>query len=807
MIHLSTVLCERAAGLLALAWGIAFNPVLTAETRTLLAQTGATGGAISSPGSQAVPTRAPGTLVGVLTGTVVDRSSRQFIADAQVVVVGTALSALTDEGGRFRVANVPIGTRSVRVVRIGYQPALATDLLVNPGRPTQVALTLESAPPQLSNVRVVASATTIEAPRAMPNSRITMSYEEIRRSPGAVGDVSRLVQAMPGVLTGNDTRNDIIARGGSPMENLMLIDGIEVPNINHFAGQGSTGGPIGMINNELVRDATFLAGGFGPKYGNRLSSVLDISLREGNADRWRSEFDMSTAGAGLIAEGPLSKRATFIMSARQSYLDLLASALGLTAVPYTTNFQFKTAIHVNGRNELSIVGLGGYDRIDFSSIATDTDDPDPPGTTRVRGDRWTGGLSWQRLLGARGFGTLRLSGSTAANVIRVRDDAFPTGPVFDNDARENEYTARYDLQLAFPQLADVSAGVSAKRISLNSALSSPFGVNNPFSAARGRVDPIDVDVAANANISAAYIEASRTLGRIDLTGSTRVDHFARSSDTRLSPRASATVRPIDALALSGTWARYHQQVPLVYSVNVAANAGLAPMQADHSVLSARWTPRADLVLSVEAFDKQYRDYPVARNYAQLSLANTGDQIGVQELIFPMTSTGTGRSRGVELFVQKKLTGSTYGQVSYTRSRVEHRALDGIWRAGGYDAPNLLTAILGAKRGTLWEFSTRASYSSGRPLSPLNQSASTSQNRLVFDITRLNSERTPAYARLDVRVDRRFAVRGTWLSTYFEIQNVTNRENRSVQQWNAKTNAIEWRPQVALLPLVGLNWKL
>jgi hypothetical protein len=785
---------SRATGLLGLC-GLAGA---TATTAPLAAQ--------SAPSTSAPPAVSRRALVGALSGTVVDRGTRQPVADAQVGVIGTALTAITDAAGRFTIANVPVGTRSIRVVRIGSRPAIAADLRVNPGRPTQAAVTLEAAPSQLSSVRVVGGASTGDVPRAMPNSRITMSYEEIRRSPGAVGDVSRLVQAMPGVLTGNDTRNDIIARGGSPIENLMLIDGIEVPNINHFAGQGTTGGPIGMINNELVRDATFLAGGFGPKYGNRLSSVLDISLREGNADRWRSEFDMSTAGAGLIAEGPLGSRATFIMSARQSFLDLLAPALGLTAVPYTTNFQIKTAIHADARNELSLVGLGGFDRIDFSSIATDTDDPDPPGTTRVRGDRWTGGLSWQRLLGTHGVGTLRLSGSTSANAVRVRDDAFTTGPVFDNAARENEYTARYDLQLAFPQLADVSAGVSAKHIRLRSALSSPFGVNNPFSAAPGRVDPIDVDVSAGGNITAGYVELSRTLGRVGLTGSTRVDHFARAKATRRSPRASATVRLTDALALSGTWARYHQQVPLVYTVNVAANTDLAPMQAEHGVLSARWTPRADLVFSVEAFDKQYRDYPVARNYPQLSLANTGDQIGIQELIFPMTSSGTGRSRGIELFAQKKLTSTTYGQIGYTRSRVEHRALDGVWRAGGYDAPNLLTAILGAKRGTRWEFSTRASYSSGRPRSPLNQSASRSQNRLVFDIMQLNRERTPAYARLDVRVDRRFAVGGTWLSTYFEIQNVTNRENRSVQQWNAKTNRVEWQPQVALLPVVGLNWK-
>ena len=745
-------------------------------------------------------------MVGLLTGTVIDRATRQPIAEAQVGVTGTSLVTLTDAAGRFRIVNVPVGTRSVRVVRIGFVPAVATDLLINPGRPTQTAIALDAAPSQLSNVRVVAGATTTDVPRTMPNSRITMSYEEIRRSPGAVGDVSRLVQAMPGVLTGNDQRNDIIARGGSPMENLMLIDGIEVPNINHFAGQGATGGPIGMINNELVRGATFMAGGFGPKYGNRLSSVLDISLREGNADRWRAEFDMSTAGAGLITEGPLGRKATFIFSARQSYLDLLAPALGLTAIPYTTNFQMKAALHADARNEFAFVGLGGYDRISFDSRANDTEDPDPPGSTRVRGDRWTGGLSWQRLLGSRGVGTLVASASTSANNVRVTELALGPNPVFRNDARENEYVVRYDMQLAFPGLVDVAAGASARRISLRSDLASPFGVTNPFSASPTRVDAVNVNTTTDTDIVAGYVELSRTLGRVDLAGSTRVDQFGLANVTRFSPRATATVHVTEEVALSGTWGRYHQQVPLVYSANVPANTSLLPMRADQGVVSVRWTPSASLLVSVEGFDKRYADYPVAVAYQQLSLANTGEQNTVSELLFPMRSSGTGRSRGVEVFAQKKLTESFYGQMSYTRSRVEHRALDGNWRPGGYDSPNLFTAILGAKRGAKWEFSTRASFSSGRPLTPLLLAASTAQNRLVFDAARLNSERTPDYARLDVRVDRRFAIRGTWLSTYIEIQNVTNRENRSAQQWNAKTNAVEWRPQVALLPLIGMNWK-
>ena len=743
---------------------------------------------------------------GTIQGRVLDRDTQQPIAEAQLQLVGSTIGTLSDSEGRFTLVGAPVGTQAIRVLRIGYRPTTVSDLLINPGRPTQVEVQLESAAATLAATRVVAGNASFVAPRNVPSSRITMSYEEIRRAPGAIGDVSRLVQSLPGVLTGNDTRNDIISRGGSPMENLFLVDGIEVPNINHFAGQGSTGGPIGMINNELVRDVAFYAGAFGPRFGNRLSSVLDISLREGSSDGRRTEFDMSNAGAGIVTEGPLGSRATYILSGRQSYLDLVAPLIGLTAVPYTTNFQAKLAWRPGARDVVKLVGIGGFDRIDFTSTTTDTEDPDPPGTTRFRGDRWTGGVSWQRLLGARGVGTLVASASTGANDVRVREDRFGATPVWSNDARENEYILRYDATFNFPRFADVNVGATARRLTINSALASPFGVNNPFSAARTRVDTVAVDQSDDVDIAGAYLELVRTVGAVDLTASVRGDRFGQSEASRLAPRAAVTWRPTGKLSVSGTWGRYHQQVPIVFTANIADNASLSPMQADHGVLGARWTPRDNLLLSVEAFDRQYRDYPVARAYSQLSLANTGDQNGVSDLLFPMTSEGTGRSRGLELFLQQKFTGATYGQISYTRSRVEHRARDGQWRPGGYDAPNFFTAIFGVKRGSNWEFSTRASYSSGRPLTPLNTVAAAAQNRLVYDLQRINSDRTPAYARLDVRIDRRFLVRGSWLSTYIDLQNITARENRSVQQWNSKTNSVEWREQIAFFPVLGINWK-
>jgi hypothetical protein len=745
---------------------------------------------------------------GRIAGTVTERTSGRPVAGVQLAVVGTTtLGAVSDSLGRFVIARVPIGTRSTRAVRIGFRPMITPDLLINSGRTTQVAIEMQEMANTLGEVSVVAATSALATVSTTPNSRVQMSYEEIRRSPGAIGDVSRLVQSLPGVVTGNDTRNDIIARGGSPTENLMLLDGFEIPNINHFALQGSTGGPIGMINNELLRDATFVAGGFGSQYGNRLSSMLDIRLREGNRDRWRSELDVSNAGAGLIFEGPLTRKGSLIISGRQSFLDLIAPAIGLTAVPYTTNFQTKATYEPSSRDRLWAVGLGGFDRIDFNSTAADTTDPDPIGSTRVRGDRWTGGLGWQRLMGNRSYGTLLLSASTLAQNVKVIETALGATPVFRNTARENEFTARYDVHVSVPRIGAFVGGVSAKSLTISTALASPFGVQNPFSITP-RVDRINTDTSLTTSIVGGFIEYTRNVaGRVDVTLSGRGDRYALSGTTRFAPRAAAVVHVTPTIDITGTVGRYYQQVPLVYTVNVPANRKLIPIRADHAIAGASWTPREDLRMSLEGYTKEYADYPVAVAYGQLSLANTGDQVSLADgAVTPFVSQGSGRVNGVEFFLQKKFAGRTYGQLSYAWSQTRHQGRDGIRRIGAFDVPNLATVIIGQKRGTQWEYSTRASYGSGRPITPVLTAQSIQQDRLVLDVNQLNTLRAPDYFRLDLRVDRRFGIRRGTLATYLELQNVTGQSNQSVQLWNAKTKKVAYQEQISFLPVVGLNWK-
>ena len=739
---------------------------------------------------------------GSIVGRVIDRATQQPVAQATVQVEGRSLGAATDEAGRFAIRQVPVGTHRLRAWRLDYPPVLLSDVTVTPGRDTDVLI--ELTPEALPQAEVSVQAEAFAKPRDQATSSYSMSYEEIRRSPGAIGDVLRLIQSLPGVVTSNDQRNDIVARGGSPAENLILVDGFEVPTLNHFASQGTTGGPISMLNNELVRDAEFLAGGFPARYGERLSSVMDVRLREGDRERWVSETDIGVAGLGQVVEGPLGKRGSLLGTIRTSYYDLVAEAFGLTAVPYATNGQLKLTFEPTGRDRLEFLDITGRDEI---AIRTDYTDPDDSFTWDVDSQGWrtVNGLSWQRLFGTWGWGTLTASDAFGRYEQSIRDNNYGGLETFRNRSDEGETTLRVDLSARAGRGGDWKAGVSWKRLRNQFSIAQPYGAENPFSTDTARVDRLSLSIDDAALQAAGYAQWTQALGpRVDVTLGARATHFGQLDAATFDPRASLTLQLATPLDLSVSFGRTHQAPSMVFIKALPANASLSPIESDAVVAGLSWLPQQDLKLTLEAYRKTYRDYPVARDYPTFSLANSGDVYGVNGLLFEMLSVGRGRAQGLEFYAQKKLTHGLYGQLSYGTQRVEHSALDGVYRRGGFDSPHTGTLIVGYKPSQAWELSSRFSYSRGRPFTPPLEPASTQQNRYIYDLSRVNAERAADYHRLDLRFDRRFAVGRTYTTLWLEVQNVYDRENVFLYTWNAKTRMLDTVPQITFLPVLGVN---
>lgn len=759
--------------------------------------------------------------VGVITGVVVDATG-QPVADAAVCVQATGQCAVADASGAFRVVDVRAGRHQLEVVPPAGLPTVTDPLEVRAGLASAVQVTLPAAGGLQQTVTVTASS--FVPPDEIKSSAYVVQPAEILTSAGALQDVSRYVQSLPGVAIGtNDFRNDIIVRGGSPLENLFVVDNVEIPNINTFANFASAGGTVSILDTALIQDVTFLTGGYPAPYTNRVSSVLQIAQREGSREAFQGRATVGFAGAGGIAEGPLGRagKGSWVASVRRSFLDLVTDDVGFGGVPVLYTVNAKGVYDLSPNDRVWVVNFSAIDRIRLG-LADDSDLQDEISNfdIRYRGRRAATGVNWQRVFGQRGVGLFGVTHSYAAvgSTVKdlVRDGLPPDGLsvdevigraplVFNEDSTEHETTLKYDLTLNLPVVGKLQAGGSVKRFGISYDTAAPFGSDSPFSTTPG-TDAFDITLRVPAWQSAGYLQATRQFGaRVNVTVGGRVDDYDFLSATTFSPRGALSVQLAERWSWRTSYGRYAQQPFFLFLAAFPENRALVPFRADHYVTGVSYTGGDDWRATVEVYRKTYRDYPVAANYPALSLANVGDTFNVREILFPLRSDGRGRAQGVELFFEKKVGDRWFGQANLALSRARHAGLDGVLRPGSFDYPVVLNVVGGYQWRPAWLFTARAAYLSGRPYTPFDTALSSAQRRGIYDLSQVNAVRADDYVRIDVRAERRLTVNGQPVTVFFGVQNVTNRGNFASVGWNRRTNTAEINDQQGLFPILGLDW--
>jgi hypothetical protein len=740
----------------------------------------------------------------------------------EVCLEGSDRCAQSGAGGAFRFSDLRAGTYTFVVSAPGRPPVRLEGVEIRAGLESRVEITL----PRIEAVQqsITVTEAVFSVPEEVKNSAFLVQPNEILKSAGALQDISRYLQTLPGVLVGsNDFRNDIIVRGGSPVENLFVVDNIEVPNINSFANFASAGGTVSILDPALIADTTFLTGGYPAPYINRASSVLQITQREGARDRVQGRATLGFAGAGGVLEGPINQgRGSWVVSARRSFLDFFTDDIGIGGVPVNYSINAKVVYDLSPRDRIWAANLSGWDDIRLGARESSTGDEELDNLDiRYRGTRAATGLNWQRLFGARGVGLLGLTHSEATTVSTVRDlvrnglppagvplpDLIGGSPtVFDDNSRERETTLKYDLTLAVPFLEKVQAGGAVKVFNLNYRVLSPFGSDTPYSEIPD-VYPFSLNRGFRASQSSGYFQASRQLGsRVNLTFGGRVDDYSILNQTRVSPRAGVSVRMTQKLSWRASFGTYYQQPLFLFLAAFPETQSMLPLRADHFVTGFSYLVSPDFRITLEGYRKNYRDYPVSRDIPQLSFANIGDTFDVREVLLPLTSGGRGRAQGIELFMEKKFNNKWFGQANFALSQARHGGLDGILRPGSFDYPFVANFVGGYRLTPKWELSTRASYLSGRPFTPFNETLSVAQRRGIFDLDRVNAERLPAYVRIDIRLDRTFTVRDKPLLVFLGVQNVVNRQNVAGYTWNRRLNEPQVNDQLGLFPLIGMEWR-
>ncbi len=757
--------------------------------------------------------------VGAITGVVVNAAGGPA-EGVRVCALDTDSCATSNARGAFRIGDLRAGAYRLEILPRDGLPFTSDPVDVRAGLDGTVDIALPKGENFQQTVSVTAPA--FREPVEVKNSGFLVGPRQILKSAAALQDVSRYVQGLPGVVIGTDDfRNDIIVRGGSPLENLFVVDNVEIPNINAFANFASAGGTVSLLDAELIQDVTFLTGGYPAPYINRTSSVLQVTQREGSRKEFGGWATLGFAGAGAILEGPVDGgKGSWVVSARRSFLDLFTKDVGFGGVPVVYSFNAKGVYDLTPRDRIWLVNIAGIDEIRLGlSESSDLEEEIANFDIRYNGWRSATGGNWQRTFGSRGVGLLGITHSEAKVGQQVKDLVALGAPpsnvppdvviaqspaVYSENSREGETTIKYDLTVHVPFFDTVQAGGSLKTFRIDYAVASPYGNDTPYSQTPG-IDPFSLDTRFRSYQSGAYLQASKGVApRVNVTLGGRVDHYAVLSQARFSPRAGVKVRLADALSWNSSAGSYYQQPAFLFVSAFPQNASLVPWRADHYVTGLTWFPSPGLRVTAETYRKNYTDYPVASHLPAVSLANIGDTFDVREILFPLTSSGKGYSEGAEFFVEKRLTARLYGQGNLSFSRTRQAGLDRVLRPGSFDYPFVFNLLGGYRLSRAWEFSARLSFLSGRPFTPYDQTVSTAQRRGVYDLTRVAGERAPDYGRLDIRVDRTFTVGGQPFNVFGGVQNVTNRRNFASYTWNRRTNTQQFGDQQGVFPILGLD---
>lgn len=736
---------------------------------------------------------------GSIKGKVTDISTGQPLPGVTVQIEGLNAGSVSDEEGNYAINNIPPGSYQLKASAIGYVTVIKTDIIVSSARPVIADFQLKEQVIELKGVTVTGGYFQKNPYEA--NSIANFSYEEIRRAPGGFEDVVRALSVLPGVAQADAGRNDLIVRGGAPSENLYVLDNITIPNINHFGSQGATGGPLSYINLDFVKETSFSTGGFPVIYGDKLSSVLNINLREGRTDRLGGKLTVSATQFGLNAEGPVSDNSNFIFSARRSYLDFIFKAAGFAFVPEYYDVLGKFSYNPDSHNSFSYLFVSAFDNVKYFN---DTPEKRFDNSRTLGSDQtqYVTGINYRHLF-KNGILNISLNRNYTDFDTSQRDSL--QNPIFLNKSVEAENALSGNITLKLSPSSELNFGSTGKIVKFRSDIRIPA-----FRTTFGDTLLINsLYTDENYLKGAVYAQYSYLFsGKLQLNFGARADYFeAINSKWTVSPRFSASyyLTPITALNLSA--GIFYQTPSYLWLAADRRNRDLKSIRADHYIAGIEHRLRSDLQVKAEAFYKNYSSYPASLLRPYLVLANTGAGFAGSDDNFssfglePLVSLGKGRVQGMELLLQKKSAETPhYGIFSLTYSQSYFTAIDNIERTGSYDQRWILNLTGGYIFNEKWEASVKFRYSTGKPYTPFNFDG-------TQDIALYNTKRLPSNHSLDLRLDRRWNFEKWTLITYLDIQNVYNRKNPNFLRWDPKTKTAEGSSSIGILPSIGISAEL
>ena len=719
----------------------------------------------------------------IVKGRILDKMSNQPIAFATVMVWQSASGTVSDEKGYYQLG-AEAGMVRLEVACLGYETLLTEELNLTRGTYTR-DLYLEEMLQELSEFTVQSNPfrKNEESPVAMQR----IGVREIEKNPGANRDISKVVQSFPGVATTAAYRNDLLVRGGGPSENAFYLDGMKIPNLNHFATQGASGGPVGIINADFIQQVDFYSGAFPAAKGDVLSSVLDMRMIDGNREALKWKGALGASEVALSVDGPLTERTTMLLSVRRSYLQFLFNALGLPFLPTYNDFTVKTKTKIDARNELTFIGVGAYDYSRLNLSVDDTEEGRYILGYLPENDQWnyTVGAIYKHY-GENSYRTVAISRNhlyNGAYKYQNNDKSAEMNRILNYDSDEienhlrlenNSRMGNYKFITGIELVQSTYKNSTFRRVFQNDA-SSVLDYNS------------DMDLFGYG----IYLQGSRKSDnqKLTLSAGIRLDANNYSTDMsdpakQASPRFSISYQLFDKWYLNGSAGRYYK-LPAYTMLGYRNNNGtlvnrrnnITYIKSDQLAAGIEFRVRNNAIITLEGFYKQYDDYPFSVTDS-VSMATKGADYGVfgDEEVTPDSD---GRAYGMELMTRWSGTAGLTFVAAYTWVRSEFRHSRGHYLPSSWDNKHIFTLTGSQALAKNWSVGLKWRLLGGTPYTPYDESKSAlvqawdAQNQGYLNYAAFNSERLPLFHQLDLRVDKTYYFKKWMLGFYLDLQNVYN----------------------------------
>ena len=719
-------------------------------------------------------------------GTISNTLNNEPIPFANIIIEGTTIGATSDIDGNYEILNLNAGAYNFKCSYIGFNTDIQSEIKVSSNKSLRLNFFLSENSALLGEVKVRGN--TFNKTQASPVSLRTINASEISKSAGGNRDISRVVSNLPGVATSSGFRNDIIVRGGSPTENKFFLDGIEIPTINHFTTQGSSGGPVGILNVNFIREVDFYTGAFPANRGNALSSIMELKLIEGNEEEISGSFTLGSSDAGLTLNTPLSKKSTLLLSLRRSYLQFLFKALKLPFLPTYNDMQFKYTFKPDKKNQFNFLGIATIDDFTLNKdINNDEEDTLQIALNSynlnnlVINKQWnyTIGGTWRHFFDNSNLFFVMSRNHLDNTALKYLDYADENSQkILDYKSEEIENKTR--LEYNFKRNGySIIIGSNLEDATYINNTNQIFTIGDSIITGINNVNLHFIKYGAFTQISKTYFENKLTSSfglRIDGNSFTE-----NANSNNFSPRLSLAYNLNSKTSINSNIGRFHQ-LPS-YTILGFENNGkylnkdAAYITCDHTVIGIEYNPSRYSKISLESFYKRYSKYPFSI-LDSISLANLGDDFGVvgNEDI---SSISKGNSYGIELLAQQKMSSSIYGILSatYYYSRFEDN--EGKLISSKWDNRFILNMTAGKKFKNNIELGIKYRYSGGSPYTPTdlinssNKSIWDINQRGVLDYNLLNTQRLKGQHGLDIRIDKKWFFKSWSLNAYIDIENILN----------------------------------